>query len=144
MRHRIAPRGASHINGQQQLPCPLQFPVSAKPRRRLGVGRDILGSMMWLAYGVFRFLLVGGGLVLFLLAGIPLCTWIYVELRLSRASATVIERRQDTFDRSCGSWHESLQLHVEYTPSDRWGPEQAWITVDEGTFVQSQAGSRVE
>lgn len=101
-------------------------------------------SMLYLIRFVFYGVLIGGVVVGFILVGIPLCTWVYVKLHLSRAGATVLEKRQDTFDRSCGSWHQSLQLHVDYTPSDTRGAEQGWITVDEGTFVQSQVGSRVE
>jgi hypothetical protein len=106
--------------------------------------QGIFGSMMWLVNLVLKLLLVGGGLVLLLLAGIPLCTWVYVELNLSRAGATVLEKSQEIIELGCGRWQQDLQLRVNYSPSDTRVAEQTWIRVDEGTWVRSQPGSRVE
>jgi hypothetical protein len=100
--------------------------------------------MMWLVNLVLKLLLIGGGLVLVLLAGIPLCTWVYVELNVSRASASVLEKRQEIISLGCGRWQQSLQLRVSYLPSGTPGVEEAWIKVDEVTWARSQTGSKVE
>jgi hypothetical protein len=88
--------------------------------------------------------MVCGLLVAFVLAGISLCIWIYLQLNLSRADATVLAKRQELYKGDCGSWYQYLELSVNYSPSDTRVAEQAWIRADEGTWAQSKAGSRVE
>lgn len=101
-------------------------------------------AMLFLCRLVFRGVLAGGVVVGIILVGIPLCTWVYVELNVSRASASVLEKRQEIISLGCGRWQQSLQLRVSYLPSGTPGVEEAWIKVDEVTWVRSQTGSKVE
>jgi hypothetical protein len=84
------------------------------------------------------------GLVMFILLGIPLGTWLYVQLNLSRAQATVLEKSEAVYHGYGGSWKHYFRLRVRYSPIDTRRSEQATIDVDETTWEQSRTGSPVE
>jgi hypothetical protein len=84
------------------------------------------------------------GLVMFTLLGIPLGTWLYVELNLSRADATVLEKSEEVYHAYGGRWRQYLRLRVRYSPSDTQVAERATIEVDEGTWDQSHKESAVQ
>jgi hypothetical protein len=99
--------------------------------------------------GPLRFVLTAAGvavigLVMFILLGIPLGTWIYVRLDRSLATATVLEKNEEVYYGYAGRWKQYFRLRVRYSPSDTQAAEQATIEVDEGTWEQSHAGSPVE
>ena len=103
--------------------------------------------MTWLiefiANIVIKGLLFGGLLMGLILFGIPLGTWAYVWLIPSRVEGTVQSKMEQVGKHGRG-WTVYLWITVKYSPNPSRGYELATITVDEGTWDQCRAGSRVE
>ena len=84
------------------------------------------------------------GLVIFILLGIPLGTWVYLQLKSSVADATVLEKSEYVYHGFYGNWKQYFRVKVKYSPSDTGAPELATVDVDEGTWDQSKAGTHVQ
>jgi hypothetical protein len=87
---------------------------------------------------------VAAGVVTIVLLGIPLATWIYVLLNVTRTEATVLEKSEQVYHGYSGNWKLYHRLKVQYQPADTRIRETATIDVDESTWDQSRPGSRVE